>query len=233
MCLSLPSIQGWLATFAQLEAFLPRKILLQGQGQPLSFVSQCCVQRTLGLYIIKVSPVVRACCPGKVMWGEEPQALPSGTLSSLLLHTPGQQGAPIGFRGWERTEEMSVQAAFSFHQPQYLNKSSGRNGFSLFNACTRFPSIVEGEPEAAWFTAVGRCGRGCSHHQGPGSREQMPPCRDHSRDALLLARPHPGVPGASQNSWTKHSKHESMVEFYIQTTETSLHVNPAGSLSFA
>jgi hypothetical protein len=51
------------------------------------------------------------------------------------------------------------------------------------------PSWQE-SPKAAQFTAVGRCGRGCSHHQGPGSREQMPPCRARSGDPLPLARPH-------------------------------------------
>lgn len=53
-----------------------------------------------------------------------------------------------------------------------------------------------GSRKAALFTAVGRCGRGCSHHQGPGSRErnrhqwQTQPCRACSGDPLPLGRPH-------------------------------------------
>lgn len=152
----------------------------------------------------------------------------------LLLHTPGQQGVRIGFHGWEQTEVMSVQAAFSFHQPQYLKRSSGRNDFSRFNACTQFPSIVEGEPEGSSVHSNGKVWKRLL--TSPGARKQRVDASlqgSLQRSTSASQAPPLGVPGASQNSWTKHSKHESMVEFHIQTTETSLHVNPAGSLSFA
>lgn len=141
---------------------------------------------------------------------------------------------------WLGSEVMSMQAAFPSHRPQYLKKSSGRNGFSPFNAHTGFPSIAAWKPEGSSVHGSGKVWQRL--FTSPGARKQraqQEPVADPALQGLLRrftsARQAPplGVPRASQNSWTKHSKHASMVGFHIQTTEASLRVSPAGSLSFA
>lgn len=75
------------------------------------------------------------------------------------------------------------------------NLQEGTASFSSVLAQGSLPSWWE-SLKAAPFEAVGRCGRSCSHHQGPGSREhnrnQWQPqiCRACSGDPLPLAGPH-------------------------------------------
>lgn len=120
-CLSLPSIQGCSATFAQLGAdLLPGRSCLQGQDQPFSLVSQYGVQQkmqdsledlTLGLYIIKASLAVYLMSREGNVGRRPPVSTSMVTIASNCAYL-GSRGLWLVF---VRSEVMSVLVTFPFH----------------------------------------------------------------------------------------------------------------------